>query len=296
MTLDQLRIFVAVAECEHLTRAAADLAVAPSAVSAAIKALEERHHARLFDRPNRRMVLTAVGRAFLDEARAVLARARAAEIRLADLTGRVGGVLRIEASQTTAAYWLPARLVAFRARHPDVAIDLGIGNTRQVARAVAEGVADLGFIEGEVETQAMTVRTVARDHLSIVGPAGAAPLGPDGPDGLLGRAWVLRERGSGTRSEFEAELKRRGLDPKQLNVALELPSNEAVVAAVAAGGGVTAISAVVAACGIGTGALTMLEDQFVARPLQLLRHAERSPSRAAEAFVAGLATPSADGL
>ena len=50
MTLEQLRIFVAVAEREHLTRAADALALSPSAVSAAIRTLEGRYGAALFDR------------------------------------------------------------------------------------------------------------------------------------------------------------------------------------------------------------------------------------------------------
>ena len=70
MTLDQLRIFVAVAEREHMTRAAEALNQTQSATSAAIAALEERHNLRLFDRIGRRIVLTDAGRDFLGEARA----------------------------------------------------------------------------------------------------------------------------------------------------------------------------------------------------------------------------------
>lgn len=290
MTLDQLRIFVTVAECEHLTRAAADLRLAPSAVSAAIRALEARHGVVLFDRVARRIVLTEIGRSFLDEARAVLARAAAAEARLGDLAGRVGGVLRIEASLTIAAYWLPSRLVAFRRAHPDVTIDLTVANTAHVARSVTEGAAEIGLVEGMVEGASLTVRTIARDHLMIVAaPAFAAAIGrPLGNDDLMGFDWVLREKGSGTRSEFEAELRRRGCDPRALRVNLELPSNEAVLAAVGAGGGVTALSASVATCGITNGVLAALDRDFLERPFQLLCHAGRAPTRAAAAFVAFL--------
>ncbi len=98
MTLEQLRIFVAVAECEHLTRAANNLQMTPSAVSAAIHALEERHGVALFDRVARHIELTETGRGFLIEAREVLARAEMARVRLDDLAGRICGPLRIEAS------------------------------------------------------------------------------------------------------------------------------------------------------------------------------------------------------
>lgn len=290
MTLDQLRIFIAVAECEHLTRAATALRLAPSAVSSAIRALEERHGVALFDRVSRRIVLTEIGRAFLEEARAVLARARVAESRLIDLAGRVGGVLRIEASLTIAAYWLPARLVAFRRAYPHVAIDLTVANTAHVARSVIDGTAEIGFVEGLVDGPSLTVRTVARDHLVIVASPAAAHgiAAPLSPDDLTRLDWVLREEGSGTRSEFEAELRRRGVDPRGLTVTLELPSNEAVLAAVGAGGGATAISALVANCDVASGALVALEANLVERPFQMLRHGERTPTRAMQAFIAFL--------
>ena len=75
MTLEQLRIFVAVAEREHVTRAARDLHLTQSATSAAVTALEARYATKLFDRVGRGIMLTDVGRVFLAEARAVLARA-----------------------------------------------------------------------------------------------------------------------------------------------------------------------------------------------------------------------------
>ncbi len=79
MTLEQLRIFVAVAERQHVTQAAAQLNLTQSAVSSAVSALETRHDVKLFDRVGRNIVLNQVGEAFLKEARAVLARAAAAE-------------------------------------------------------------------------------------------------------------------------------------------------------------------------------------------------------------------------
>jgi DNA-binding transcriptional LysR family regulator len=64
-------------------------------------------------------------------------------------------------------------------------------------------------------------------------------------DQLLRARWVLREKGSGTRQVFEDDLRRRGVDPTDLDVVMELPSNEAVRSVVEAGAGVTAISRLV---------------------------------------------------
>ena len=80
MTLEQLRIFIAVAERQHVTRAAQALNLAQSAVSHAIATLETRHDTKLFDRVGRRIELTEAGQAFLTEARAIMARVGAAEL------------------------------------------------------------------------------------------------------------------------------------------------------------------------------------------------------------------------
>src|SRR6516225_8093876 len=114
MTLEQLRIFEAVADREHVTRAAEALNLTQSAVSAAIAALEERHAVALFSRVGRRIELTHAGRLFLDEARAVLARTRAAELALSEIAGLERGTLTVYANQTIASYWFPPRLVSFR--------------------------------------------------------------------------------------------------------------------------------------------------------------------------------------
>ena len=284
MTLEQLRIFVAVAEREHVTNAARALNLTQSAASAAIAALEAAHDTRLFDRVGRGIELTAAGRLFLAEARAVLARADAAELALSELGGLKRGTLVVQASQTIASYWLPRHLVAFRRAHPGVAVRLGIGNTTQVAAAVGDGTAELGFVEGVIETPALASEAVARDQLLLV-------VAPDHPWAARGRLapgnlaqgeWVLREPGSGTRSEFEAAVERLGLSPRALNVVLELPANEAVRAAVEAGMGATVISASVAAPSLEAGLLKHVRLDLPDRSFRVLYHRERRRSRAAE--------------
>ena len=287
MTLEQLRVFVAVAERQHVTRAAEALNIAQSAVSASIAALEGRHGAKLFHRVGRRIELTEAGALFLAEARAVLARAELAELVLSELGELKRGVLSVYASQTIAGYWLPRYLVDFRRSYPGVAIRLSIGNTSQAAAAVRSGEADLGFVEGEVDDPALISEPVARDQLVIV-------VGAEHPwsevkglskQDLLNVDWVLREPGSGTRSGFEHALEGLGLSTHNLRVTLEMPSNEAVRAAVEAGMGATAISASVAAPSLEAGLLRQADFTLPERCYYALRHAERYRSRAAETLM-----------
>ncbi|WP_372053609.1 LysR family transcriptional regulator [Tistrella mobilis] len=287
MTLEQLRIFVAVAEHAHVTRAARALNLTQSTVSAAIAALEARHGVALFHRVGRGIELAETGRIFLEEARAVLTRAAAAEQALADLAGNPRGRLRIHASQTVANYWLPARLIGFMADFPAVTVEIAIGNTAEVAAAVRAGTADLGFVEGPVEDSTLSERLLPGDRLMLVVGAAHpwAALPQVTPERLADTPWVLRERGSGTRAEFETALTGLGVDPAALNVVLELPSNESVRAAVEAGAGATALSALVVAGGLALGSLCSPGLDLPQRAFHLLLHRERYLGRAARAFL-----------
>ena len=294
MTLEQLRVFVAVAERQHVTRAAEALHLTQSAVSSAVHALEAGFGVRLFHRVGRGIELSEAGRDFLDEARGVLARADGARLRLAELGGLRRGTLRIHASQTIVSYWLPRHLVAFRRVHPQVELAVRMGNTAEVAHAVREGTAEIGLIEGRIDHPGLIERDVARDQLLVVVAPDhpwATRTGGLSPSDLAGTEWVMREPGSGTRSEFEAAIAALGLDPTTLTVALELPSNEAVRGAVEAGDAATAISASVAAPSIEAGLLVSVPFDLPSRAFRSLLHAERPPSRSAEAFLAGIAPP-----
>jgi DNA-binding transcriptional LysR family regulator len=287
MTLDQLRVFLAVAEREHVTRAAEVLHLTQSAVSAAIRALEARHGILLFHRVGRRVELSEAGRIFRAEAEAVLARAQAAELVLAELGGARRGTLAVQASQTVVSYWLPPLLVRFRASHPGVQVRVTAGNTTSVVRALLDGAAELGFVEGEVDEPALLQTPLAADQLIVV-------VGLDHPwasgtpvpaPRLTATAWIMREAGSGTRAAFEALLPRLGLSVDALEVALELPSNEAVLAAVEGGGGAAVVSERAAAPHLAAGLLARAGVSLPPRSFKALRHKERYASSAARALL-----------
>jgi len=286
MTLEQLRIFVAVAERQHVTRAARALNLTQSAVSSAVTALETRHGIALFDRVGRGVVLNAGGQVFLEEARAVLARAAAAETALADLSGLTRGRLSIHASQTIASYWLPPRLAAFHGDHPGIDLDIAIGNTAQVARAVIEGAAELGLVEGEIGDPVLERSLLDHDDLALIVSPGHPWAGlTSEPEDLAASAWVMREPGSGTRAALEAALASRGRRMGDLTVAMTLPANEAVRSAVRAGAGAALLSRSVAVPGLAARLLVEVPFAVAPRAFHRLRHRERRLSLAARAFL-----------
>jgi DNA-binding transcriptional LysR family regulator len=284
MTFEQLRIFLAVAEREHVTAAARDLHITQSAASAAIAALEERHDVKLFHRVGRGIALTETGRLFVEEARGVLTRAEAATRTLDELGGLERGTLRIVASQTTAAYWLPPMLAAFHARFPRIAIDLAIANTEQAAARMHDGAADLGIVEGLVDDPALAAWPIGEDRLLVVR---STPFEDDTVDTawLRKARWVMREPGSGTRSSFDVAMRELGVAPEELEIALTLPSNESVRTAAEAGAGVAALSTLVVAPALAAGTLHAAPVDLGPRPFFGLRHKERYRSKAADALL-----------
>ena len=272
MTLEQLRIFVAVAQMEHFTRAANRLKISQSAVSSAISALEAEHRIQLFDRSRRHVELTGVGNILLAEAEAILNRVNLALRRIADLSELRSGHLSVAASQTVANYWLPAFLEEFHNRYPGIEIDLWHGNSTEVEKRIARGEADLGFVEQEPRDPALEIEHVASDELiAVVGPAhpwfGRAHV--DWSE-LTETSWIMREEGSGTRALFEVALQQRSIPVDALDIALTLRTGESILGAVAAGRSAAVISSLVAAVALKAGELHRIEPICIQRDFVVL--------------------------
>jgi DNA-binding transcriptional LysR family regulator len=128
MQLGSLEVFCLAAELGSFTTAANALGISPAAVSRSIARLEERLGARLFVRTTRQIRLTDAGLAYFHECRQALAQLAEAERVVSGQQIRPAGTLRISVPTTYAHYRLLPHLPAFRALHPDVDIDLHIGN------------------------------------------------------------------------------------------------------------------------------------------------------------------------
>ena len=287
ITFEQMRIFLAVAEREHLTEAAKALLLTPSAVSSAIHMIEEHYQVRLFNRIGRRIQLSDAGSVFVEDCRHTLAQVKVAETTLREFSGLKRGALGLFASQTIANYFLPPVIAKFRNLYPAITVKMSIGNTEQVENAVLSGVTDIGFAEGTIKNESLHRQKVADDELFIIA-AKNHPL-TNKPSvkykDISAFPWILREKGSGTRAIFEQALSNHGYDLADLEVMQTFPSNEAVLSAVAASNALTAISKRAVSASLAAGLVERLNFLSVKRDFLLLLNPQRFKTKAVGAFI-----------
>lgn len=174
MDLQQMRYVVAVAEARNFTRAAERCSVVQSSLSHRIADPERELGVRLFARSSRRTELTSAGEAFLAAARECLAAADRAAADAAGAAGIVRGRLAVGVLVTTAAVDVPELLQRYRARHPDVRVQLRAGGSDELAEAIRRGeldIAFLGFPEG-VRPSGVEALVLDEDEHVLVVPAG----------------------------------------------------------------------------------------------------------------------------
>jgi DNA-binding transcriptional LysR family regulator len=133
ISLRHLRYFVATAETGQVSRAAVELNVSQSAVTGAIRQIEARIGARLFDRHSNGVSLTFEGSRFLQHARNIVASVNEAMRVPAAATAAVRGHLRIGVTYTVAGYFFPQHQARFARSYPGVTIEM-----REAPRAAIE--------------------------------------------------------------------------------------------------------------------------------------------------------------
>jgi len=236
----RLKVFRSV--CEHLSfrRAAEELHLSQPAITQQVKALEDELGTRLFDRTGGHVVLTAAGRILKKRAAELADLAARTQEELAALSGEHSGLLSAGASTSIAQYVLPRMLGGFKRQHPKVKLQIRSGNTEQVVEWLVEGRISIGLIEGPALRKDLRVEAFMEDELVLLFPAGhpwskrkeltVADL-KDAP-------FLLRERGSGTRRVLEQALEKAGLKMREIDVAMELDSSEAIISSVEMGLGI----------------------------------------------------------
>jgi DNA-binding transcriptional LysR family regulator len=285
INLHLLRIFVAVSQQKSFSAAAKALYISQPAVSKSIQKLEEELDLALFDRSGRNLELTEAGLLLLEYALRLFAIEHGAEDALAQLRGLEHGHLAIGASQTIGTYLLPSLLGEYHQHYPGIRLSLLIGNTLQVVEQLRTSPLDLAFVEGPVTGDDLLISPWRNDQLVVIAPP-HHPLIAEQPvtiDRIAGYPYVQREPGSGTREIVEQVFHQHGLE---LNVSLELGSNEAVKQAVIAGLGISIVSRATVVLETTAGKLMTIDtrDFSLSRRLTKIVVQERPVSRAATAF------------
>lgn len=194
MELQQLRYFVAVAETEHVARAAERLHISQSPLSRQIRQLEEQLGLQLFERIKQRVRLTPAGRDFLEQARDLLSQAE----RIEERARQVG---KGEACSVSIGYCegvihngrLPAALRRFRATHPRVKLKLSAMRSGEQIDALERSMIDVALVynlpkpneslQSRLLTSEPFVLALADDH-----PLAARPT--IAPSDLDGMPWI----------------------------------------------------------------------------------------------------------
>lgn len=147
MTLTQLEIFSLVAELRGFTLAAHRLGISQSAVSHALKSLEQELGVELLRRHQSQVELSDIGEQLLLRARAMLGLANTLRQEAADARGMKRGTLRIGSfGPTSSLKLLPKILQRFREVHPGIEVHIDEGPDRQVIQWLEERRIDIGFV------------------------------------------------------------------------------------------------------------------------------------------------------
>lgn len=297
MTLEQLRIFLAVAEVMHFTRAAETLYITQPAVSAAIQCLEAEYGVKLFHRIGRHIEITDAGKLLQMEAQKIIDHVSLTERGLRELNNLQRGELKLASSLTIGNYWLPDKISQFKRQYPGIHIDCTLGNAEEICEGTATGLFDFGLVTGEVKPSlrnSLEQEVVGSDRLQIV--VGISHPWFDRteiyPAELHGTTWVMRESGSGAQQMFEQALQNWGIDPGELDVVFVLSSSEMVKAVVESGVGAAAIPELMVRKELQLSILHPIhiidrgsgKKLEIVQPVWKLKHRQRFQTRIANAF------------
>lgn len=166
-SLEQIRSFVAVAESEHISKAAASLFLTQGAVTQQIRHFERAFGLRLLERDGRGVRLTDAGRALAIACRAAMRAIQVLEDTAQSMKTLQAGSLHLGASPTCASYYLPPRLAEFAQQHHGIKLNVTVEPSAEINRQVLAGALDCAFIEGEPDPELLAI-VLAHDELILV--------------------------------------------------------------------------------------------------------------------------------
>ncbi len=240
ITLDQLQVFEAAARHCSFTRAAEELFVTQPTVSMQVKHLAQAIGMPLFEQVGKRVYLTQAGQEVLQTCREILQCLDRLETTIFDLKGMKQGRLRL-AAVTTTKYFLPKLLKPFCQLYPGVKFSLEFTNHDALLARMHENLDDLYIMSCPPNREDIEVQPFLANPLVAIASANH-PFAKERNLSLRAFAkepLIMREEGSGTRKIVEQFFKQHDID---LQINIELGSNEAIQQAVIDGLGVSIIS------------------------------------------------------
>lgn len=246
MVVDALKVFVTVIEHNNFSRAAEELYISQPAVSMQIRNLENELGTKLMYRTSKNLLLTQSGEILYAKAKQILNYYEEAKHQINLLKEEVGGILRIGASFTIGEYVLPGILGDYIKQHPNVNIEVTIANSEDIIKGVKDTI-DIGLIEGPINSEDLTRMSFVDDEMILIVPndhplAKSQCVWETDNSYLHDHTWVLREKGSGTRSFTDEFIQDLGLRIKQSSI---FGSNQGVKEAVINGLGIAIVSSLI---------------------------------------------------
>ena len=285
--LPDLRLVAAIADSGSLTRAAAQVHLAPSSASHRLTQLEAALGVPLFARHARGLTATAAGESLLRHARQVFAQLEQMHADLAPYASGVASQVTVFANTNAINCFLPEDLGDFLHEHPRIRVSLEEQPSPAIVQAVAAGQVDIGVVAAESGPGSLETRPYRQDRLVLIVPAGHPLAGQAAAAfaDVLGEPFVCLHAGSAIHTFMMNHAARLG---GRLDVRIQVRSFNAVCRMVAAGVGIGMVprSSVAAVDGLKT---VEISDPWAPRDLQLCARSRAALSPAAAALFDHLA-------
>lgn len=285
MDFKQIEAFVNVAKYKSFSKAAEAIFLSQPTISAHIASLEQELNITLFDRNGKDIRLTHAGSLFLEYAINLINIRNLAISSLADFNNKITGRLTIASSTAPCRFLLPSFIKSFSDLYKEVSFDIKEESTRNVLEMIISGDAEVGIVGEQIDDSRLTYTKIGEDNLVLISNNTRLPENTS-MDMLLNEKFILREKGSATRSAFENALEYNGYSINRLKVFAEVSSFEAVIQFVKNGAGVSMVSDLACEDYIEAGLIRkhIVEGFEIKRGIYIVTHNKRTLSPSAKAF------------
>lgn len=221
MTLKELNFFYKLCENPQVTQVASELNISQSAISLAIKSLENSLNEQLFDRIGKKLILNEKGKYFKEKTfPSYLALIDASTI---FQENKLAGNIKIAASKTISNYIMPNIYYDFLSKYKDVKLDILTINSSNIIDKILKSELDIGLIEVDTQNSSLIKEKLADDELIVVSSDEKHPQ--IAFIDAIKKRWILREIGSGTREIFMNKI---GEIAKELDIFMQLQDFEEI--------------------------------------------------------------------